>query len=902
MKIPLSTYRLQLNNTFTFKHAADQIAYLHELGITTLYASPLFAASAGSMHGYDVCDPQCLNKEIGSLEQLQQLKEVLQKNKMTWLQDIVPNHMVFSVSNKRLADVLERDAFSQYYNWFDIDWQHPDAELHGRLMVPFLGRPLNECIQQKEITLGFGEQGFEIRYQNQTFPFSLSAYDVLLSVMENEPAFEPVTDVLYKLRSAAKADRSYTNWREAKRFLLHPFMIIDKNKLLVKQLLLKVNADELLLQTVIQQQYYHLCWWQDTNHKINYRRFFAVNELIAVNIDDEDVFNECHSLLFDLYEENIIHGLRIDHIDGLCEPGEYINGLRRLFGEACYMIVEKILEKNETLPPLWPLQGTTGYEFGAQVSWLLTNTTDAKELVNYYRSLFPDLPAYKEIVFEKKLAFLQRYMGGEWDNLLRSLYDWQLVPENIDRDKVKQALAVFMCCFPVYRLYPEEGHMNEETKRVIQETFEEALRRAPELRRPLTYLKAAVWNTDEQDEATNSHCFSFQKRLMQFTGPLTAKGVEDTTFYVFNALLAHNEVGDTPDMGDYSVNHFHEWILQRQRDYPFSMNATSTHDSKRGEDGRIRLNVLTWFVNDWKQLVEEWRQLNSNHKIAWNAEQAPMLQDEYFIYQSLVAGFPADGQVTNNYVTRLKDYFIKSAREAKIYTNWQQPDSAYEDACCRFIEQVLSPQHTFIQSFLPFLNTVLTHAHVFSLSQALIKFTTPGVPDTYQGCELWNTSYVDPDNRRPVDFTIPKKYLEELKEAEKQGITALYSYVNCERQSGREKLFITWKALQCRKERDAVFLHGSYIPVYASEECGIIAYARELNHQWVLVIAPVSDTLLTAKGRASLPGIFLRLPVNAPVKWKNEFTGEIIDTPDQLSLQAVCKVFPVALLTGESLA
>lgn len=902
MKVPVSTYRLQLNASFTFKQVAEQIAYLHELGITTIYASPFFAATAGSMHGYDICDPQKLNPEIGNLEQLQQLAAMLRKNNMTWLQDIVPNHMVFSPTNPRLYDVMERDAFSQYYNWFDIDWQHPDPELHSRLMVPVLGKPLNECVQQKEISLDFGEGGFEIKYQQQTFPFSISAYDVLLSVMEGEPELEPVADVLYKLQSAAKADRALSSWQEVKTFLLQPFMLIDKNKSLIKQLLVKVNADEQLLQKVVQQQYYHLSFWQDANQKINYRRFFAVNELIAINMDDEDVFNEYHSLLVDLYEEDLIQGLRLDHIDGLREPGEYVRGLRELFGEECYMIVEKILEKGEALPPLWPMQGTTGYEFGSQVSWLLTNMAGAKEMVNYYQSLFPDMPVYKDVIFEKKRAFFKKFMGGEWNNLVRNLYDGQLVPETIDRDKVKQALAVFMCCFPVYRLYPEEGRMDEASKRIIQETFDDAILRAPELREPLTYLTAAVWNTGEQNEDTNSHCVSFQKRLAQFTGPLMAKGVEDTTFYVYNALLGHNEVGDTPDVSAYSVDHFHKWVLQRQCDYPFSMNTTSTHDSKRGEDGRIRLNVLTWFVNEWKHLVEQWRQINSKFIITGIGQQAPMLQDEYFIYQSLVAGFPADGKVTDEYITRLKDYFLKSAREAKINTDWQQPDSAYEEACCRFIEQILSPKHNFLESFLPFFNSVLSYAHIFSLSQALIKFTVPGVPDTYQGCELWNNSYVDPDNRRPVDFSTAKKYLQEIIAVQKEGLLSLYSYIMCEKQTGREKLFITWKALQCRRERPDVFLHGSYIPVYASVDFGIIAYAREHNNQWVLVIAPVSDALFTAKGKELLSEVYLQLPPNAPVTWRNEFTGETIHAENKLPLAAVCKVFPVALLTAEALA
>lgn len=902
MKVPLSTYRLQLNSAFTFKQVAEEIVYLQELGITTVYASPYFTAAAGSMHGYDVCDPQSLNKEIGTVEQLQQLTATLRKNNMTWLQDIVPNHMFFSMSNQRLYDVLERGAFSHYYNWFDIDWMHPDPGLHGRLMVPVLGKPLNECLQQKEITLDFVEKGFVINYRQQSFPLSISAYEKLFNGLGGDAVNTPFAELINKLYLAATADKLLSGWDENKTFLLQRFRADDKNIELIKQLLVKVNADVQLLQTLLQHQYYQLSWWQLANQKINYRRFFAVNELIAINMDDEDVFNEYHSLLLDLYEEDQIHGLRLDHIDGLRDPGEYINSLREAFGEDCYMIVEKILEKGESLPLHWPLQGTTGYEFGAQVSWLLTNPAGAKKMINYYRSLFPDMPAYKEIVFEKKHSFLKKFMGGEWENLVHNLYDWQLVPAAMDRDMVKQALALFMSCFPVYRLYPEEGAVDEQAKLVVHETYEDALRRAPELVEPLTYLRAAVWDTDDQDDIINSHRLCFQKRLMQFTGPLTAKGVEDTTFYVYNALLAHNEVGDTPDMDDYSVNYFHEWVVQRQHYFPLSLNATSTHDSKRGEDGRIRLNVLTWFVNDWQQLVEQWRQINSKYIITAIGKQAPMLQDEYFIYQSLMAGFPADGLVTEEYITRLKEYFIKSAREAKLYTDWQLPDSAYEETCCRFIEQILSPQHNFLQSFLPFLNTILSYANVLSLSQALIKFTAPGVPDTYQGCELWNTSYVDPDNRRAVDYTIPKKYLEELKAAEEQGLPALYSYVNCEKQTGREKLFFTWKALQCRRSRADVFLLGDYIPVFASEDCGIIAYVRQHDNQWVLVVAPVSDTLLSLKGKELMHNIYLELPANAPTKWKNEFTGEIIDANDTLPLQAVCNVLPLALLTGETVA
>jgi len=359
-------------------------------------------------------------------------------------------------------------------------------------------------------------------------------------------------------------------------------------------------------------------------------------------------------------------------------------------------------------------------------------------------------------------------------------------------------------------------------------------------------------------------------------------------------------VGDTPNKGHYSVSEFHEWIAQRQQRFPFSLNTTSTHDTKRGEDGRLRLNVLSWLPHEWHQQVEHWRQLNAPFITISDNKQLPALADEYFIYQSLVAGFPEDGQVTENYIERLKAYFLKSVREAKVYTNWQMPDTAYEEAGSRFIENILSPDHDFVKSFWPFFTTILQQAQRLSLTQVLIKCTVPGVPDIYQGSELWNTSYVDPDNRLPVDFISRRKYLQEIREAEKQGFLALYSTIACVRERGLEKLFVTWKALQCRKEMESVFLHGSYIPLYASIDCGIIAFAREYEQEWVLVIAPVSATFFTGE-RQKIPGdIYLPLPAGAPVSWKNVFTGETTDTENNLPLKAAFTIFPVALLTGKT--
>ncbi|MBO9204356.1 MULTISPECIES: malto-oligosyltrehalose synthase [Niastella] len=887
MRIPVSTYRLQLNASFNFSHVEALISYLHELGISTIYASPFFTAPAGSLHGYDVADPYTLNSEIGTIDQLQRINEALHQKDMTWLQDVVPNHMVFAMSNHRLADVLERGPHSPYYNWFDIDWQHPDPMLTGKVLTPFLGKSLSECLQQQEIKITLNQTGFVIKYGEQTYPLSTSAYEALLALLPQETA----TQLIIQLQKEAMQDWPLLSWREIKTSLVNAFMANAQGVTEVYKLLDIINNDARVLQNLLQQQYYQLCYWKNANQVINYRRFFAVNELISVNMANELVFYEYHQLLHNLYRQKDVHGLRIDHIDGLEAPLEYLNRLRQLFGNDCYVVVEKILEQQEQLPGNWSVQGTTGYEFTAQISWLLTDITGARQLKTYYQTLFPKTPDYKTIIFEKKRNFLETYMVGEWDNLVRRLYTLQLVPETVKSEDTKQALALFMCCLPVYRLYPGEEPPNGQAPEIINDTFKEAMARGPEWKDALRSLQT-IFTIDENDKSVNLRRLEFQKRLMQFTGPLMAKGVEDTTFYVYNALLGHNEVGDAPDRDEYTVADFHQWMRQRQQQFPFSLNTTSTHDTKRGEDGRLRVNALTWFVPEWQQVNEQWRLINASCKESCDGHSLPGSEDEYFIYQSLLAGFPADERVTPEYLDRLKAYYIKSIREAKLFTNWQTPDIRYEEAGCRFIEKMLSTQHNFLKSFLPFFRKIVTTTQVLSLTQTLVKITAPGVPDIYQGSEGWNTSYVDPDNRQPVDFDIFKQYVIALKEEERKGWTAVLKLVKDKRGEGGEKFYVTWKALQCRRDMAAVFLHGDYIPLYTTSNCGIIAYARRYKNEWVLIIAPVAIN-------EALTNCSITLPNDAPVQWKNIFTGEMVETTGELPIHTLFNNFPVLLLTGE---
>ncbi|WP_157306865.1 malto-oligosyltrehalose synthase [Chitinophaga tropicalis] len=830
---PIATYRLQLHAGFTFADLQDILEYLHTLGISTIYASPIFKSAPGSMHGYDVTDPHSINPAIGSIEELRAIRSWLQEHNMTWLQDIVPNHMAFHPSNARLYDVMERGPLSPYYEYFDIDWQHPDSELAGKLMTPFLGQSAEACIEVGEIRLAVTDQGLAVQYFDTSFPLSISAYDVLQSAITSSDAL-PIQRLLDELYQQAMTGIPLKVWDRVKQRLIaqHP---------LLPGFIEKVNSDKQLLSNILQQQYYHLCSWRTADHKINYRRFFTVNELIAVRMELPAVFEEYHKLVHSLYREELIQGLRIDHIDGLYDPEGYIDQLRRLFGSNCYIIAEKILENQESLPSSWAIQGSSGYEFLSFTNHLLTSKKGEEQLVKFYHSMLPSSGSYQDIVYEKKRYILERYMSGELDNLVRYIYTLKLADARINRELLKEALALFMICLPVYRLYPSSDE-------ILRTTFARMRSMNREAEEEIMLLES-FWEEDRQ---------LFLRRLMQFTGPLTAKGVEDTTFYVYNALLSHNEVGDSP----VSTVNFHQRLAARQQYTPESLNTTSTHDTKRGEDGRLRLNMLSLFPDQWKELVSQRREPNIDPN------------DEYFIYLSIIAGFPADGVVTPEFVERLQQYMVKALREGKVNSSWSAPDTEYEEACTNFIQQ--AP----FEEMLPFIGQLNQHAFIASLAQALIKITAPGIPDIYQGCELWDYSYVDPDNRRPVNYTLRKQYLSSLIQQEKQG--TVLAYITENRSLGMEKLFVTWKALTFRRTHPQIFLQGDYLPLQVSTP-DVIAYARVHRHLWVVVVVPLPgfrDTAFTVS-----------LPLDAPVEWKNVFTGEEVS-------QIGFGKFPVGLFFG----
>lgn len=754
---PVSTYRIQFHKEFTFSDLEKIIPYLQKLGVKTIYASPVFEAAPGSTHGYDGTNPNSINPEIGTKDQLLNISQILKEKNISWIQDIVPNHLSFHENNSWLMDVLEKGEASEYATYFDIDWKHPDYP--GRLMVPFPGSPLEKILKEK-------------------FP-------------------------------------------EEKNYSIVP--------------------------------------WQTTDSKINFRRFFLVNSLICTNIHDDNVFLHFHLLIKELLDKDVFQGLRVDHIDGLYDPTKYMRDLRKLAGDKCYIVVEKILKPGENMPG-WPIQGSSGYDFLGMVNNLFTNQSSEFELLSFYFDLTGNSKSVEEQMLEKKSHILYLHMAGELDNLMR-LYK-ETISDDTD-DHLKQDIADYLISCPVYRYYDEDFKiMDRDNFRARQQ------------------LK------------------KFYARCMQFTGPLTAKGVEDTLMYTYNRFTGHNEVGDSQDFFGYSPDTFHELMQFRNEHWPLSINGTSTHDTKRGEDVRARLNAVTDFHEEWIGLVKKWMEENKPLK----KEGAPDDNDEYFIYQTLIGSYPVisktdvDADDEKKYPCRLTEYLQKALRESKIHSDWTEPNVIYEEAAIQFTHRLIEKGSSFNESFYPFLKKISDFGMINSLGQMLLKFTCPGVPDIYQGTELWDLSLVDPDNRRPVDYMSREKFIDEtisLKELWKT------------RSDGRIKLLLLQRLLNIRNRFMNVFSQGEYLPlkIEGKYKKKAIAFIRKFENTSVMSVVPLNIAGISVyiemsdeMPQADWVNTKIILPSGVSTKWEDLLNGNCVEGEKEISLNEIFKNFPLGLI------
>lgn len=886
MKQPDTTYRLQLSPQFTFNDLEKILDYLEDFGISTIYSSPFFRARKGSTHGYDVLDPNIINPEIGDLQQFKEIGDELKVKEMTWLQDIVPNHMAFDSGNPWLRDIFEQGKKSKYYNYFDINWEYKGL---GKVMAPFLGNSLEEVLKNEEFKLKFDNNGFSLSYYENSYPASIRSYVKILNDIDGSDLLENITDF---------GDLE-TQWENLKINFLRD---VERHKGLKEKILavtIEINSSPSRLKEILDLQYYIPTHWKQTEKEINYRRFFTINGLICLSMEQPEVFENYHHFTKELCDAGLIQGLRIDHIDGLFDPEKYLERLRSLFGKEFYIIVEKILEAEEKLPGHWDVQGTSGYDFLAHVNHLFTKTSNGTVFNEEYEKISPKVADYEKLIYRKKLFILEERMGGELQNLWNILNDEKLLEENSQDEKSwKDALSAVLAAFPVYRIYPKEFPLKPKQTEIIENACKKALDELPAKDNEINYLKKLFLG--EADKETSTMLY-FLQRCQQFSGPLAAKGVEDTSFYIYNRLVSHNEVGDSPENFGISIEEFHQKMQIAAKQFPLSINATATHDTKRGEDARMRLNVLSELPDEWFSKVKEWKEMNSHIR---KNRGIPGNNEEYFIYQTLIAGMPFKEE--EDFLSRTCDYLQKVLREAKVHSNWANPDEVYENAVFEFVKDILEHQE-FRNSLDPFIKKISGFGVIKSLGQSIIKITAPGIPDIYQGTELWDLSYVDPDNRRLVDYGLRMNYMADFRVFSKTNQKKKINTLIANYSSGKIKMYTLYKTLLLRRRDQNVFRKGDYSPLEITGKGGenFLAFARVLNDEWRVIVVPVLVTEFFNPENLSiykekLQECYVLLPDHAPHEWDMIYNGESITSEGKISLLELFSDFPVSLLKNKN--
>ena len=975
LRVPRATYRLQLGPDLTFDNAAGLVPYLAALGISDCYISPFFEASSNRSHGYDVSDHGRFRAELGGEIAFDRFAQALRHHGLGLLIDVVPNHMGIAGSrNAWWSDVLMHGASSPYASFFDIDWMPVKAELANKVLLPMLGDQYGVVLDRGELRLQLSGGRFTIHYYDTVLPVAPRTYvqilghrlDQLESALGSEHAALLELKAVYQLlltiphRTETDPERLAARHREAE--IAHQKLaklletsgdvrdFITENVRLFNGTPGNSRSFD-LLDGLLHDQVYRLASWRVAGEEINYRRFFDINELTAIRMEDPRVFAATHRLIFRLVREGIVTGLRIDHPDGLYAPGEYFRRLQRacyletmrgrVAAEAAansaawrdrtllerydaiqqvrgpslrpfYIVAEKILAPGERLPDHWAVSGTTGYEFLNLLNGIFVDRRQADAVDRIYVRLLRQRPSFSEIVYQSKRLIMETSMAAELSMLGHRL-DRVSEKHRFSRDftlaSLTRALREIVANFPVYRTYVGDSG-NGPSKRdreYIGRAMVAARRRTPTMDvsiydwiQDLLLLKFPAW----ADEADRAERLDLVLRFQQTTGPVTAKGYEDTAFYRYYRLVSLNEVGGDPSRFGTSVAEFHAANVARQASSPHSLSATSTHDTKRSEDVRARINVLSEIPGEWRERVGVWQKLNRKHRVVVDGLVVPGPNEEYLLYQTLLGAWPIS-------LERLQAYLLKAIHEAKVETSWINPAARYDEAILSFAEAVLDPARSalFLADFTRFQTRIAAFGALNSLAQLLIKVTAPGVPDFYQGTELWDLSLVDPDNRRPVDWALRRRLLDDLvKEIEgTQDLAGLARGLLKAREDGRVKLYLTRQALAFRLARAAVFERGEYRPLEAQGRLAehVCAFARVADGKVVLTVVP----LHLAKRRIDDPpvgpdyweGTCLAIPDDLGARFGNVLTGETVEVEVTaegrgLALGRALASFPVALL------
>jgi (1->4)-alpha-D-glucan 1-alpha-D-glucosylmutase len=976
-RIPGCTYRLQLNKNFNFRDATAIVDYLDALGVTDVYASPFLVARPGSTHGYDVVDHSRLNPELGTESDFDALAGALSARGMGLLIDVVPNHMcIASADNHWWNDVLENGRSSRFATFFDIDWHPPKTELHEKILLPVLGEQYGRVLENQEISIHYDAGAFFACYGQGRYPIGPRTIlpllePVVADLRRTHPDDHPDVLEIESIVTATKhlptrwdtePDKVRERMRE-KEIVKRRIDTLVSGSAAVRDALersltaingQKGNAGSFdRLEELLADQAYRLSFWGVAAEEINYRRFFDINDLAAIRVEQPSVIEAVHAKVFALLRAGKATGLRIDHVDGLLDPARYLQDLQQAVDgdgdsddEAAveagtqrsalrtYVVVEKILTGDEVLPPEWPVHGTTGYDFLNALNALFVDPGGARAIERLYQRLREDRGEFDDLFYLAKRLILRTALSSELNVLARRLdriseqHRWS---RDFTRASLHFALGEVIACFPVYRTY-----VQATSTEVSPRDRQHILRAVRDAKRRNRSTSASVFefiadllllrDPDGISAGERAERREFVLRMQQLTGPVMAKGLEDTVFYRYFPLASLNEVGGRPTGGGSEPERFHAWNARRLEAWPHGLSATATHDTKRGEDVRTRLDVLSEVPREWQRVVRHWQRLNRRLKSVVDDVRIPETNEEYFIYQTLIGVWPIeamDSELTDaaraELGSRVSAYMTKALREAKLHTSWINVNTPYERAIEEFITRLLNPSigTSFLADIRRFLARILMPGIYNSLSQVVVKATAPGVPDFYQGTELWDSSLVDPDNRRPVDFAVRRALLAELSGAvnDEAHLPALFAERLRQPADGAPKLLVTARVLAHRRRHRELYDRGGYLPlsVAGAHARHVVAFARTLDGATSITAA---GRLLVALNAASAPPIgrsawgdtHIVLPATLPPgPYRDALTGGRVDAvhdsatgQSKLQLADVFAGLPVAALALQS--
>jgi (1->4)-alpha-D-glucan 1-alpha-D-glucosylmutase len=827
MKRPTATYRLQFDPAqIDLDGAAELAPYLARLGVSHLYASPLLRSRPGSPHGYDVVDPGEIDPELGGRSGLDHLTRALRQNDMGLILDIVPNHMAVGRHNPWWMDVLEHGRDAAHARHFDLFWDDDG------LPLPFLGRPYAEALATGEITLVEDAGTVRVAYWDARFPLSPKS----LAAAGLDAADSEITDSIAEF-----------------------------------------NSDPDRLHRLLDEQAYRLVWWQLSRERLGHRRFFTVTELVGIRQEDPIVFEDTHELITQLVLSGSVDGLRLDHIDGLRDPLGYLESLQEATGGDTWIVVEKILAPREELPPEWPVAGTTGYEYIDASAKAFVDPGGLDALSAHYRDFTGGSLDFDALVHEQQRFIIHERLGPETARFAAALEELAR-RDRIARDVLPSELIAgavdVLAALPVYRTYARDGEMSDADRGHIERALEGARALAPERDpRVIDFLREVLLLEHEPgiDDHEARDRIAFVERVQQFTGAVMAKGVEDTAFYQFNLLVSLNEVGGHPiPLPDDPIAAYHAHNRRIAETMPHTMTTASTHDTKRSEDVRARISAITQRAAQWNERIDSWHERNRRHRVS---QSSPSRNEELLIYQTLVGAWPIGGG--GRFAERLSDYLVKAAREAKVHTAWLEPDIAHESALTTFAAGLVSDVE-FIDELETFAAPLWRAGALDSIAHTALRVWAPGVPDVYRGAELWDLSLTDPDNRRPVDWALRLRLLDELDDRSTEDGLILTLAETWE--DGRIKLAVTAAALRARRSRPALFGEGAYLPldVHGDREEHVIAYARHHGDDWALVVVPRLTLQLAGERLWPNDGwdhTEIALPPGAPDVWTDQLTG-----------------------------